>query len=258
VPVLLYHGLTVSSDRKVGSREKKYWVSEARFRGHLNQIHRGGYRVLLLRQLWNNLAASGEEGNPVALSFDDGRVSDYSIAFPALLEASAGADFFVNTGHIGKQGFLSWQQIAEMQRAGMAFQSHGHEHVDLSRLSEKQLSRQLELPKRLLEDRLGAPVDFLAVPYGLVNAGVVDMALRLGYQAVCTSWNWPARPGQKTVNRVVIYGRTSPGQFQRLLAGNVFSYSARMARTVLLSLPKRVLLRYRPDRLGVQTLECQS
>lgn len=258
VPVLLYHGLTAARPGEMGARQKKYWVSEARFRDQLDQIHRGGYRVLLLRELWSGSAAIYGRSRLVTLTFDDGRDSDYSVAFPALGGSRARADFFVNTSEIGKPGFLSWQQMAEMQRAGMGFQSHGHEHVDLSRLPEGALRHQLELSKRLLEDRLGSPVDFLGAPYGLVSARLVDMAQRVGYRAVCTSRSWPARPGSKTVSRVAVYAHTSAAQFRRLLGGNVFSYAVRMTRTAVVTLPKRVLLRYRPDRLGVRTLECQS
>jgi peptidoglycan/xylan/chitin deacetylase (PgdA/CDA1 family) len=258
VPVLLYHGTIGARAPELEPREKKYWVPEARFCDQLDQIHRRGYRVLLLSELWSSPAAIRDRSPRVALTFDDGRESDYSVTFPALQRWRVGGDFFVNTSYVGKPGFLTWQQMAEMQRGGMRFQSHGHEHVDLSRLPEGPLRPQLDLSKRLLEDRLGAPVDFLGAPYGLVSPRLTEMARQVGYRAVCTSRNWPARPGSETVSRAAVYAHTSPAQFRGLLEGNVFSYGARMARTAVLTLPRRFLLRYRPERLGVRTLECHS
>jgi hypothetical protein len=49
-----------------------------------------------------------------------------------------------------------------MQRAGMAFQSHGHEHVDLSRLPVAPSSTRCESQARL--DGLGTAVEFLVAP----------------------------------------------------------------------------------------------
>jgi len=258
VPVFVYHGLTSSAETEMPLRERKYWVSMSKFQGHLNEIQAEGYRVTLLRELWNPTDTLNSEKPVVVLTFDDGRTSDYQVAYPLLLEAGVRADFFVNTATISKPGFLNWQHIAEMQRAGMSFQSHGHDHVDLSRLPLHALEWQLGNSKHLLEDRLGCAVDFLAVPYGLLDRRVVEVALQVGYRAVCTSWSWPARPGVRTVNRIAVYRHTTLREFQRLLLGSPVCYAARTARTVFLYLPKHLLLRFWPNRLGVRILEEQT
>jgi peptidoglycan/xylan/chitin deacetylase (PgdA/CDA1 family) len=254
VPVLLYHGLTGGAETNISHREKKYWVSVAQFRDQLKQILQGGWQVALLRELWSSSGPLDHEKPCVALTFDDGRAGDHALSLPALLEAGVRADLFVNTNAIGKQGFLSWQQMAEMQRAGMSFQSHSHDHVDLSSLTQRALENQLRRSKWILEDRLGCCVDFLAVPYGLLNGLVVNMALEVGYRAVCNSSNWPSRPGSRIVSRVAVYGHTTLQDFRRLLAGDPLCYARRAARTALLYLPKRLLLRLRPNHLGVRVL----
>lgn len=255
VPVLLYHGLSGSSVHGNDSRDKKYILPASHLQAHLAHIKDLGYRVVLLNEFWPEPRRRNDQVKHVVVTFDDGLVSDYQEAYPILTEAGVQANFFVNTATIGTRGFLTWQQIAEMQRAGMSFQSHGHDHVVLIRLSTGALEQQLSKSKQLLEDRVGRPVDFLAVPYGFVNRRIKEIAGQVGYRAVCTSRNWPARSAAETVSRVAIYGHTPPDEFRDLLAGAVLPYAVRAARTALLQPPKRVLLRLRPESLGVRVLQ---
>lgn len=252
-PVLLHHGLTRASVTPVSGRESKYWVTSARFSGCLDQIKQAGYRVALLKELWK--ASNGGAAASLVLTFDDGLTSDYDVAFPLLQAAGFAAEFFVNTSEIGKPGFLDWPQMKEMQRAGMSFQSHGQEHVALTLLATHALERQLKGSKLLLEDRLGCAVDFFAVPYGLSSGRIVEAALQAGYKAVCTSRYWPAQMNSRTVSRVVVCGHTTPGEFERLLAKDALFYLRGLARSALLHVPRELLLRVRPEFLGVRTLE---
>jgi peptidoglycan/xylan/chitin deacetylase (PgdA/CDA1 family) len=257
VPVLLYHGLGESPPSGVSARERKYHVPASRFRAHLEQFHQENRRVSLLRDFWDGTEATASQAASLVVTFDDGMASDYTIAFPALVAAGYRAEFFLNTAEIGKPGFLSWPEIKEMHRAGMSFQSHAHDHVDLTRLSEAALARQLETSKRLLEENLGTTIEFLAVPYGQINARVIHAAERAEFRSVCTSVQWPARPGMRTISRAAVYAHTTPAQLRKLLAGDLFIYSARRIRSAMLSVPKQILLCTRPNRLGVRVLEEQ-
>ena len=58
-------------------------------------------------------------------------------------------------------------------------------------------------------------VDFLAAPYGLLDRRVLDTAREVGYQAVCGSLSWPARPGAAIVNRVAVYRNTTTARYRR-------------------------------------------
>jgi len=242
VPVLLYHGLAPSAPAGVAPRERKYWIPAKAFDEQLDWIRRGGHRPRLLREMWAGPAGRDNGGPSVVLTFDDGRASDFELAFPLLLEADARAEFFVNPATVGRPGFLSWRQIAEMQAQGMSFQSHSYDHVDLTPLPRRVVAWQLDESKRRLEDRLGSPVEFLAVPYGRLSRRVVEVAAQVGYRAVCTSRSWPALPGARLVDRIAIYRHTSPAQFSRLLRGHPLAYAARTARAALLHWPKRLLV----------------
>lgn len=256
VPVLLYHGLARSEELRIPAREQRFWVSGEGFRAHLQQIRQAGRVSQSLAEAWYRSRTGAQPG--VALTFDDGLATDYEVAFPALIEAGARADFFVNTSRLGGAGYLDWQQMAEMQKAGMAFNSHSHEHVVLTRLSPRALASQLGTSRKMLEDGLGHSPEFLAVPYGFVNRRVVETALELGFRAVCTSRPWPATPGRRTIARVVVHGHTTPNEFFGLISGDAFTYARLSARAASLYLPKQILLRFDPRALGVRVLETQA
>jgi peptidoglycan/xylan/chitin deacetylase (PgdA/CDA1 family) len=249
-PVLMYHGIGVSIPAGVGDRESRYWISPESFGRQLAQIRDGGHSVVGLHAFW----ASREDPAhpPVVLTFDDGRATDYELSFPLLLEAGARAEFFVNTATIGQPGYLAWSEVVEMHRAGMSFQSHAHDHFVLPGLPPPILKNELETSKRLLEDRVGVEVGFLAAPYGLLDRRVLDTAREVGYRAVCGSLSWPARPGAATVNRVPVYRDTTAARFAAILGRQPSAFLPGVARTMLMYLPKRILLKVRPHYLGAR------
>jgi peptidoglycan/xylan/chitin deacetylase (PgdA/CDA1 family) len=254
VPIFMYHVLTNTSRPDRAGGGAKYHLSVSTFREHLALIKQHGFESAPVGRLWARPGSSGGR-RAVGLTFDDGDLSNYTVAYPSLVEAGVSADFFVNTATVGRPGFLSWPQIVEMQRAGLSFQSHSHDHVVLVGLPAAALERQLRQSKQLLEDRLGAPVDFLAAPYGLLNGAVVRAAHKAGYRAVGTSWNWPARPGAGTMSRLAVYQTTTAGEFADLLQGRASILVRRMGRDLLAHVPKRIMLRVRPSWLGVEIRE---
>src|SRR5688572_23873675 len=131
VPVLLYHGLTAAGMPDVPRRAQKYWVPVTQFRDHLDHIRASGHEVRLLDGLWTSPDTLDREARSAVITFDDGNASDHRLALSALVERDMRAEFFINTATIDTHGYLSWRDIGEMQRAGMSFQSHSHDHVDL-------------------------------------------------------------------------------------------------------------------------------
>jgi peptidoglycan/xylan/chitin deacetylase (PgdA/CDA1 family) len=254
IPVLAYHGLTRQPRESIAAAERHYWLHSEQFRSHLDHIRRGGYRLALLNDFWKGDRTTSSPETAVVVTFDDGLASDYEVAYPLLAAAGAQAEFFLNTSTIGQQRYLSWQQIREMQKAGLSFQSHSHDHVDLTRLGIVALERQLRASKELLEDRLGSSVRFFSVPYGLLNRRVVDAARQVGYRAVCGTCCWPARPGADVIARVVLRREYTLEDVRKYLERRFSKYASRLARRPLY-FPRWLLVRFRPERVGVAVLE---
>jgi peptidoglycan/xylan/chitin deacetylase (PgdA/CDA1 family) len=234
VPIFNYHGLAESVSHEVSQSIIRYWLSPTSFRSHLAHIRDEGFHAARLDELQKPGSGRVAKLSTVVLTFDDGLASDYDIAFPLLAEFGMSAVFFLNTAMIGQAGYLNWSQIAEMQRYGMSIQSHSHRHIDLTVLPNPALDSELNESKRLLEDRLGSQVDFLAAPRGILDRRVVRRALALGYRAVCSTRCLPARPGSTIFTRITLHRGVTTKEFRGFLKGEVWPYARRLSRGLFL------------------------
>ncbi len=239
-PIFMYHGLSKRASDPVPAKGAGFWVLQDHFRLQLAQIRDGGYRTVHLQDF---VASPGEPEGLVVLTFDDGNRSDYEVAFPALVEAGMKAVFFVNSSTIGTSGFLGWPEILEMQRGGMSFQSHGHNHMDFRLLGLSEMEWQLKVSKQTLEDHLGQRVEFFAAPHGLLSDAVVQMAWKVGYRAVCGTRSLPAHPQAPVLGRICVYRETTQREFQQLLERNPVVYGGRALRWLAYT-PVRLAKKY--------------
>jgi peptidoglycan/xylan/chitin deacetylase (PgdA/CDA1 family) len=233
IPIFNYHGLVESLSNNIPETTAQYWLSPTKFRSHLVQIRDGGFHTAFLDELKDRGIDPAPQSRTVALTFDDGLSSDYEMAFPLLTEFGMKAVFFLNTLTIGQQGYLNWNQIAEMHRHGMSIQSHSRSHVDLTVLPTAALDAELGESKRRLEDGLGSRVDFLAAPRGLLDRRVVRRALALGYRAICSTRCLPAKPGSKIFTRITLYRDVTIKEFHGFLGRDLSAYARRLSQGLL-------------------------
>ena len=80
----------------------------------------------------------------------------------------------------------TWSELEELERRGVAIESHGQSHVHLSTLAEIERKRELTLSKSELERSLGKRVTLFSYPYGDAGEDAHDAAEVLstaGYRA---------------------------------------------------------------------------
>ena len=240
VPVFMYHDLCVAS-----SAQERYTASLTAFREHLSWLRDTGFTVAPLTGLDASVSRS------VVLTFDDGLASGYELALPVLLNHQMSATFFVSTALIGSAGYLTWSQLREMSAAGMTIGSHGHQHIDHTGLSPAIAERELRTSCVELEDQLGVAATTFSAPYGFLNHALTSAARRAGFLHVCSSQPWVATSPTSVIPRLAIYNDTSLSEFASLAACSFLPLFKRRARTALLHLPKQLLLRTSPRKLGV-------
>ena len=121
------------------------------------------------------------------ITFDDGHLSNYTIAFPELQNQGLSAEFYVNSAFIGRPNYMTWGQLVEMSRAGMSIQSHGHTHSYFPDLPDQEIHRELEVSKKTIEDKLGNQVIVFAPPGGRYDKRVITIAKSLSYKCLVNS-----------------------------------------------------------------------
>lgn len=188
VPILVYHHLSAEDKIEFRSEDDFYTVNSNEFRKQMRFLSENGYSPITLgefcrfRQGECNLPSM-----PIVITFDDGHISNYSIAWPMLKEFGFKAVFFIIVGNIGTNEFIAWEQIKELAKDGIEIGSHGLSHRFLSRLSKGELEGELKDSKSIMEEQLQRPVEFLSLPGGFYNKRVKAISKESGYKAVCTS-----------------------------------------------------------------------
>lgn len=125
--------------------------------------------------------------NRILITFDDGNSSDFEIALPALLQRGLRAIFFVCSGRIGQPGFLSIDQLRELQSNGMTIGSHGVSHRPWRDLGGSELQSEVAESRKILSEICGETVDLAACPFGSYDRRVLRALKNAGYHAVYTS-----------------------------------------------------------------------
>lgn len=133
VPVLIYHSIAnKSTDYTI--------ISEKEFKKQLNAIKFAGYNTVTMEDLINYVEKGIElPKNPICITFDDGYLDNYEIAFPILKQYNMKATIFVVGSSVGCNGtykntehksmpHFTYEQAQEMIDSGLiSIQSHTYD-----------------------------------------------------------------------------------------------------------------------------------
>ena len=125
--------------------------------------------------------------NSTIITFDDGKLSNYKLAFPKLLELNMSATFFICPENINKKDFLTWAMVNEMADHGMEIGSHSMSHPFLSLLRKEEVEYEAQKSKDIIEQNIGQEVVSFAYPYGDFSRTTDFILKSAGYKYICTS-----------------------------------------------------------------------
>jgi peptidoglycan/xylan/chitin deacetylase (PgdA/CDA1 family) len=168
--VLNFHGIGVAPGN-VPTAERQYWCRVDSFRAMLDEV--------------SELSAG--TGTSIQITFDDGNLSDATVALPALLARGMTATFFVCAGRIGQTGFVDAAALRDLLAAGMAIGSHGWNHVDWRRTDDKALQHETLGALHEISAVIGIQVDEVGVPFGSYDRRVLNQLRGGGVRTVYTS-----------------------------------------------------------------------
>ncbi len=136
----------------------------------------------------DDLFTEGEDRpRRVILTFDDGCIGNYLFASAVLERYGYPATFFVTVESVSKKGYMGWDQLDALKKNGHSIQSHTMTHPMLGECDEGRITYELDTSKKVIEDRIGAPVRYLSLPFGSLNKQVPLIAQQLGYKGIFTS-----------------------------------------------------------------------
>ena len=177
--VLMYH-------RFGESRYPSTNITIEQLEAHIEELKSGPYHVLPVADIIDALKLGGPlPDHAVGITIDDAYASAYTEAWPRLRRAGFPFTVFVATDPVdrGVAGMMTWDQIREMARAGVAIGHHSVSHPHMAGGEASVNARELAKAGARIAGELGrAPVLF-AYPYGEASLAVIDLVREAGFAA---------------------------------------------------------------------------
>ena len=182
-PILEYH--MVTENPRPGA--EKYVVPPADFAEQLDYLASEGYTTITPQDYAR--ARKGKQTlpeKPVILSFDDGYEDNHRVVLPMLEERGMKAVFYVVTNDIGLPGYMTWDNLFDMERRGMEIGSHTANHIPLTTLPPEKQREELRLSKLMLEWKGLKTIYSFSYPTGAYDEGIVTMLAEEDYLTAVT------------------------------------------------------------------------
>ena len=189
---LLFHDVYESDPGESGFRSPaadRYKLSVPEFEAQLDGLVQLRIPNLALREPQGAPSLSrGEFRVSPVITVDDGGVSFYTAIADRLEAVDLRAHCFISTDYVGERGFLTSQQIRELDARGHVFGTHSASHpARFSALGAAEMRREWSDSRQRLEDIVGHAVTVGSVPGGYFSRAVAEAASEAGLRTLYTS-----------------------------------------------------------------------
>ena len=178
--ILMYHALGAA-----GERPSRYVLPSRRFRRQLRWLRLRGYRIISLDEYAQaRLEGTLPPSKSVVLTFDDGYADNAGLGSSDL--HGVHATVFLVAGLVGEsnrwtpesnlndRALLSWDEVRDLRRAGVAVGAHTVSHPRLTDLDRDKARPEVVDSRAVLEEQLDEPIVHFAYPYGKSSESVQD------------------------------------------------------------------------------------
>jgi peptidoglycan/xylan/chitin deacetylase (PgdA/CDA1 family) len=201
-------------------------ISESVFRNQIAWLARSDVRVVSVDVLMKMPA----DANAVALTFDDGFVNFGDIAAPLLADHGMPSTLFVVADAAGKTNrwpgrsdrgvpelpLLNWDALRRLREQRVEIGAHTRTHVDLSRLTNGQLTDEIVGSADRIAAEIGYVPSTFAYPFGAVSDAAVHLvAARFAWGCTTDMRSVSANEARAMLPRLDMFYLREPGQLER-------------------------------------------
>lgn len=212
VPILLYHHIATAPKRVASPA---LYVPSALFKQQMAALAKAGYEAVTLDDVVTAWTTPGGSlpTKPVVVTFDDGFTNQFTGALPVMKARGwpGVLNLIVNSIY---QPRITTAQVKAMLRAGWELDAHTVTHPDLSKITDPvRLTREIVGGRTALQERYGAPVDFIAYPYGHVSQQAAQIVIQdAGFLGGMTTAAGIATPStdRARLPRIIVSPKTTP------------------------------------------------
>ena len=103
----------------------------------------------------------------ILLTIDDAFSSFYENAWPYLKKNKIPFILFVSTEPVGKNGYMTWEQIKEVEKEKFAFiGNHSHSHEYMIDFTLEKFKEDIDLSIKIFKEKLGYNPIYFSYPFG--------------------------------------------------------------------------------------------
>jgi peptidoglycan/xylan/chitin deacetylase (PgdA/CDA1 family) len=136
------------------------------FYEHIKLIKDSNYQFLELNNFIENFDKAKKQ-KKILITIDDGFISFYENAWPFLKKNKIPFILFVSTDPIGKNGYMTWDQIKEIEKENFAaIGHHSHSHEYLIDKSNSEFISDIEKANKLFLKNIGYIPKIFSYPFG--------------------------------------------------------------------------------------------
>jgi peptidoglycan/xylan/chitin deacetylase (PgdA/CDA1 family) len=144
------------------------------FKQQMNMIQSLNYGFYNPEEFEKNFNTPKKE-KKILITIDDGFTSFYENAWPYIKKREIPFILFVSTEAIGKNGYMSWSQIKEVEKETFAYiGNHSHSHDYLVNFTYENFILDINKANKIFEENLGYNPIFFSYPFGEYNLKIKD------------------------------------------------------------------------------------
>lgn len=215
--ILMYQSIIGNNTLLPDNRETGadlYTVPVTNFRAQMHWLKSQGY----VARHWQEALLSPNDS--VVITFDDGEMNQFELAFPILQELGFQASFFIIANRVNKPGYMNFDHLHDLHKAGMIIGSHGFSHAVLTNLLQTQAEEELIASKKYLERNLNIEINSFSIPRWFCDDNIIQLAHDAGYQHIFISDN-QEHLSVACLSRVAIRRRWTLKRFQQAIQGQI-------------------------------------
>ena len=103
----------------------------------------------------------------ILITIDDAFQSFYEVAWPFLKENKIPFILFVSTEPVGNKGYMTWDQIKEVEQESFAIIGHhSHSHDYLIDVTNEEFIKDIEIANKIFTEKIGYIPSLFSYPFG--------------------------------------------------------------------------------------------
>ncbi len=182
IPILMYHHVQPLDQAKAAGHAA-LTVDSGIFATQMQYLKEKGYTPIQLRDVaayFDSQKALPQK--PIVLTFDDGYDDFHTFAVPVLSAQNFVSELFVPTGLVENPGYLTWSQINEDSKKGVAISHHTWSHAKMTQESDAFFARELDIATKQLSDHGYGPVTIFAIHMERIHPKISKSSPNAGFQ----------------------------------------------------------------------------